>query len=52
LSSQHVKENREQTTADRKLPLVMGKFKAEDVVQSIQNFRCTPEIVPVQVNVW
>jgi hypothetical protein len=39
-----------QTTADRKLALIMGKFTAEDAVQSIQNSRCSPEIVPVQVN--
>jgi len=41
-----------QTTTNRKLALVMGKFTAEDAVKSIQNFRCSPEIVPVQVNTW
>jgi hypothetical protein len=41
-----------QTTTSRKLALVMGKFTAEGAVKSIQNFRCSPEIVPVQVNAW
>ena len=41
-----------QTTTNRKLALVMGKFTAEDAVKSIQNSRCSPEIVPVQVNTW
>ena len=41
-----------QTTADRKLALIMGKFTAEDAVKSIQSSRCSPEIVPVQVNAW
>ena len=39
-----------QTTTSRKLALVMGKFTAEDAVKSIQNSRCSPEIVPIQVN--
>jgi hypothetical protein len=30
----------------------MGKFTAEGAVKSIQNSRCSPEIVPVQVNAW
>jgi hypothetical protein len=38
-----------QTTTDRKLALVMGRFTAEDAVRSIQNSRCNPELVPVQV---
>jgi hypothetical protein len=38
-----------QTTTNRKLALVMGRFTAEDAVKSIQNSRCTPELVPVQV---
>jgi hypothetical protein len=37
------------TTPDRKLALVMGRFTAEDVVKSIQNSRCSPELVSVQV---
>ena len=37
-------------TTNRKLALVMGSFTAEDAVQSLQNFRCTPELVSVQVS--
>jgi hypothetical protein len=39
-----------QTTTDRKLALVMGRFTAEDAVKSIQSSRCNPELVPVQVS--
>jgi hypothetical protein len=39
-----------QTTTNRKLALVMGRFTAEDAVKSIQNSRCSPELVPVHVN--
>lgn len=39
-----------QTTTSRNLALVMGKFTAQDAVKSIQNSRCSPEIVPVQVH--
>jgi len=39
-----------QTTTKRNLALVMGRFTAEDAVKSIQNSRCSPELVPVQVN--
>lgn len=38
-----------QTTPNRKLALVMGKFTAEDAVKSLQNSRCSPELVSVQV---
>jgi hypothetical protein len=38
-----------QTTFNRKLALVMGRFTAEDAVKSIQNSRCVPELLPVQV---
>jgi hypothetical protein len=38
-----------QTTPNRKLALVMGRFTAEDAVKSIQNSRCSPELVPVRV---
>jgi hypothetical protein len=38
-----------QMTPDRKLALVMGRFTAEDAVKSLQNSRCTPELVSVQV---
>jgi hypothetical protein len=30
-----------QTTTNRKLALLMGRFTAEDTVKSIQNSRCT-----------
>ncbi len=33
------------TTTNRKLALVMGKFTAEDAVKSIQNSRCSPELL-------
>ncbi len=39
-----------QMTTNRKLALMMGKFTAEDAVKSIQNSRCSPELVPVHVN--
>ena len=38
-----------QMTIHRKLALVMGRFTAEDAVNSIQNSRRSPELVPVQV---
>ena len=39
-----------QTTADRKLALMMGKFTAEDAVKSLQTSGCSPELVSMQVN--
>lgn len=39
-----------QTTRDRKLALVMGRFTAEDAMKSIQNSRCSPELVCVQLS--
>jgi hypothetical protein len=38
-----------QTTLKRNLALVMGKLTAEDVVNSLGNSRCIPELIPVQV---
>lgn len=38
-----------QTTPNRKLALVMGRFTAEDAIKSIQNSRCIPELVSVRV---
>jgi len=38
-----------QTTTNRKLALIMGRFTAEDAVKSIHNSRCSPELVPVQI---
>jgi len=40
-----------ETTSNRDLALLMGRFTAEDAMKSIQNSRCTPELVPVQVSV-
>ena len=40
-----------QTTTNRKLALLMGRFTAEDAVKSIQTSRCSPELVSVQVHV-
>jgi hypothetical protein len=39
-----------QMTTRRALALVMGRFTAEDAVKSIQNSRCSPELLPVRVN--
>ena len=39
-----------QTTTDRKLALVMGRFAAEDTIKSLQNSRRVPELVSVQVS--
>jgi hypothetical protein len=39
-----------QTTTNRKLALVMGRFTAEDAVKSLQNSRCNPELVSVLVS--
>ena len=40
-----------QTTPNRKLALVMGRFTAEDAVKSIHNSRCNPELVSVRVSI-
>ena len=37
-----------QTTTNRKLALVMGKFTAEDAIKSILSPRCSPLLVRVQ----
>jgi hypothetical protein len=39
-----------QTTTNLKLALAMGRLTAEDAVKSMQNSRCNPELVSVQVN--
>ena len=36
-----------QTTTNRKLALLMGRFTAEDTVKSIHNSQRSPELVPV-----
>jgi vancomycin permeability regulator SanA len=38
-----------QMTPNRKLALVMGKFAAEDAINSIRNARSSPELVMVKV---
>lgn len=38
-----------QTTTNRKLALIMGRLTAEDAVKSMENSRCVPELVSVQV---
>ena len=39
-----------QTTTNRKLALVMGRFTAEDAAKSMQNSHCNPELVSVRVS--
>jgi len=39
-----------QTTADRKLALMMGKLTVEDAVKSLQTYRCSSELVSVLVS--
>jgi len=36
-----------QMTTNRKLALLMGKFTAEDAIKSLENSRCSPELVSV-----
>ncbi len=36
-----------QMTPNRKLALVMGRFTAEDAVKSLQNSRCSTELISV-----
>src|SRR6202035_100790 len=38
-----------QTTTNKKLALAMGRFTAEDAVKLMQNSRCNPELVSVQI---
>jgi hypothetical protein len=38
-----------QMTPNRRLALVMGRFTAEDAVKSLQNSRCSPELVSVRL---
>ena len=39
-----------QTTTNRKLALVMGRFTAEDAIKFFGNSRRVPELVSVQVS--
>ncbi len=36
-----------QTTPNRRLALIMGKFTAEDAANSIQTSKCSSQLVPV-----
>jgi hypothetical protein len=36
-----------QTTTNKKLALAMGRFTAEDAVKTMQNSRCSPELISV-----
>jgi hypothetical protein len=38
-----------ETTPDRKRALIMAKFTAEDAMKSIQNTRCTPQLIAIRV---
>ena len=40
-----------QMTTNRKRALIMAKLTAEDAIKSIQNSKCVPELVPVQMDV-
>ena len=37
------------TTSERKLALVMGKYTAQDAIDSIQSARCTGELIPIKI---
>ena len=37
------------TTTERKLALVMGKYTAQDAIDTIQSARCTGELIPIKV---
>jgi hypothetical protein len=41
-----------QMTTNRKFALLMGRFTAEDAVQSLQNSRCIPELESVEVRAF
>ena len=36
-------------TTNLKLALLMGRFMAEDAIKSLQNSRCIPELVSVEL---
>ena len=38
-----------QMTTNRKEALLMGKFTAEDAINSLKTSKCVPELVPVEV---
>ena len=37
------------TTSERSLALVMGKYTAQDAIDSIQSARCVGELIPVKI---
>jgi hypothetical protein len=47
---QRIDQTTNQTTTNRKLALVMGRFTAEDTIKSLQNSRLIPELISVQVS--
>jgi hypothetical protein len=47
---QRIDQTTIQTTTNRKLALVMGRFTAEDTIKSLQNSRLIPELISVQVS--
>ena len=47
---QRIDRSAVETTVKRNLALAMRRLTAEDVVSSLANSRCTPELVPVQVS--
>jgi hypothetical protein len=40
-----------QMTTNRRLALLMGRFTAEDAINSLQNSYCIPELESVQVSI-
>lgn len=37
------------TTSERSLALVMGKYTAQDAIDSIQSARCIAELIPIKI---
>ena len=37
------------TTSERKLALAMGKYTAQDAIDSIQSAHCTGELIPIRI---
>lgn len=37
------------TTSERKLALAMGKYNAQDAIDSIQSASCTGELIPIRI---
>jgi hypothetical protein len=47
---QHVGRSPLQMTTNKELALRMGKLTAEDAANSLQSSRCTPDLLPIEVN--